>query len=1138
MKTRISRYLKITRKFIHCILLLVALTLLIFDKAFAQPTVEITYFGPLTFCQGGFVNLCATVCASGCQGPYKYKWINPLDSNFIDTNQCITATASAPYCVYVTCKSGCTPRACTAVNVLSNPNVSIAVSASVICSGQSTTLTAGGAVTYTWSPATGLNTTTGATVIASPASSTTYTVTGALKNGCKNTVSFTVIVNPLPATPVIVATNGLPLTCDNNVVFTVANPSQYTGFLWSTNVTGAIINPGPTSSSVSVTWPAGTQNAQISVTVTNANGCSKAVTIDVPQCCLGPVEQTAGQNKFANNTNAANFIAQNGGSTIFNNKNIIINGLFTVNTNLTFINCRLLMGKLARIDVVQGTLKLECSLVDVNNSCTTPYMWDGIYVSPGATLQTTNAGCSGSSSAGGILHAFNAVVSNGGAVLDLAGYFFVNNLKSVVLNSFNAAHPASVKGCFFTAPALMNPLSGVRGETGVEINNVADVTIGTTGTNNKNTFSNLYHGIKATGSNVISTNNTYDNLTYDVPNNKNAFGIHSTGANKANTSITAVTANTFSNCDFGIFTTSRQAVTIKGCTLNIVSKAIFVEFNGGKTITIQNNTLNDFNFGIFCQSVNSATVNISANKLTQTQPVSFFPIPYGILVLNPMVLTKLSSTTIENNTITGTSGAGVATGILCTFVASLKIQNNTITITKDNAFVASQFNALYGIQVINCIEAAILNNTVQRTSANVPAAAISEKLFGISIENSPQNLVQTNSLLRLGSGIKASESCPNSKFLCNTLNQNFYGVFLEKADIGDQGWPSGNNKILPDNKWINNITGGNRINGIVATPTNWAFRANPSFYSLTSNYIDVTPILDFTTTSFTSGFTGCSASPNLFSGPSEQKREQMFGAIVREEKLFSLKETEFKYTEKQYAFVGLREDSLIQLGTPGDSLFMAFNTTTDHGNIGKFEKVRKHIAQEELMLAEQRNQTIVTSNLMEENKKSVNEIFLRTWALESKGFIDADSSMLESIACQNTLDGGEAVYSARVMLGMNTGCGGAMLKSGKKYEKESKDISEDYLPIEIIAKPGSIYFGDINPNPNNGSMRLDYNVANGVNAELIITDVQGMQVAKYVLNPSGRKLSIENNTIGNGVYFYTIKVNGDMIMNKKLVIIK
>ena len=62
------------------------------------------------------------------------------------------------------------------------------------------------AINFTWSPATGLNTTTGATVIASPASTTTYTVNGVNpSNGFTGNTTVTVTVNPASYTLAAVA---------------------------------------------------------------------------------------------------------------------------------------------------------------------------------------------------------------------------------------------------------------------------------------------------------------------------------------------------------------------------------------------------------------------------------------------------------------------------------------------------------------------------------------------------------------------------------------------------------------------------------------------------------------------------------------------------------------------------------------------------------------------------------------------------------------------------------------------------------------------------------------------------------------------------------------------------------------------
>ena len=74
-----------------------------------------------------------------------------------------------------------------------------------ICEGSSTTLSATSSASYlyTWSPATGLNTTAGSTVVATPIQTTTYTVTGT-HGSATSTQSITVNVNPMP-TPITIS---------------------------------------------------------------------------------------------------------------------------------------------------------------------------------------------------------------------------------------------------------------------------------------------------------------------------------------------------------------------------------------------------------------------------------------------------------------------------------------------------------------------------------------------------------------------------------------------------------------------------------------------------------------------------------------------------------------------------------------------------------------------------------------------------------------------------------------------------------------------------------------------------------------------------------------------------------------------
>jgi hypothetical protein len=90
---------------------------------------------------------------------------------------------------------GCTNSATSIVTVNNLPNVTATAVQDTICIGNSTGINATGALSYTWSPATGLSATTGSTVVANPTVTTTYTVTGTDVNGCDNTTAVIISVD-------------------------------------------------------------------------------------------------------------------------------------------------------------------------------------------------------------------------------------------------------------------------------------------------------------------------------------------------------------------------------------------------------------------------------------------------------------------------------------------------------------------------------------------------------------------------------------------------------------------------------------------------------------------------------------------------------------------------------------------------------------------------------------------------------------------------------------------------------------------------------------------------------------------------------------------------------------------------------
>ncbi|HRG00220.1 MAG TPA: kelch repeat-containing protein [Bacteroidia bacterium] len=149
-------------------------------------------------CVNGTVVLTAT--ATGA-----VKWYPSSTSSVIlssNNTYSITGLSAGTYTYYAETSNGCGVQPTrTPASFTINPAPSISVPSKSICVGQSTVVTASGALSYTWS--TGANS---STISVAPTNNTTYTVTGKNSFNCTNTQTVLVAVNPLPTVSVNNAT--------------------------------------------------------------------------------------------------------------------------------------------------------------------------------------------------------------------------------------------------------------------------------------------------------------------------------------------------------------------------------------------------------------------------------------------------------------------------------------------------------------------------------------------------------------------------------------------------------------------------------------------------------------------------------------------------------------------------------------------------------------------------------------------------------------------------------------------------------------------------------------------------------------------------------------------------------------------
>ena len=232
----------------------------------------------LAVCVGNTTTLTAT-------GANTYTW------STTETSPSIVSTptaATTDYTVTGTDNNNCINATVATVTANVLPNVT--VNSQAICMGNTATLNANGATTYTWS-----TTETTASITTTPTATTTdYTVTGTDNNNCMNMAVATVTVNSLPTVSVSSAT-----ICSGATTTLTASGTAAT-YTWSTAET-----------TTSIVTPTATATMDYTVTGEDANNCTNTaiatVTVSQPTVTVASVAICAGNTPTLTATGAATY---------------------------------------------------------------------------------------------------------------------------------------------------------------------------------------------------------------------------------------------------------------------------------------------------------------------------------------------------------------------------------------------------------------------------------------------------------------------------------------------------------------------------------------------------------------------------------------------------------------------------------------------------------------------------------------------------------------------------------------------------------------------------------------------------------------------------------------------------------------
>lgn len=176
------------------------------------------------------------------------------------------------------------------------------------------------------------------------------------------------------------------------------------------------------------------------------------------------------------------------------------------------------------------------------------------------------------------------------------------------------------------------------------------------------------------------------------------------------------------------------------------------------------------------------------------------------------------------------------------------------------------------------------------------------------------------------------------------------------------------------------------------------------------------------------------------------------------------------------------------------------------------------------------NAAISVQKLYESNEKAVADIFLSVIMKEVGSFSFTQEKMLQAIAAQCPLLGGNAVYRARALLAMMTG------------ELISYNDSIACASVQALSQPHSHHTSyqvspelTIFPNPANGEVNIRWKKAPEKPGQIQITDLYGRQVRQMVIASGTMEIKIPADHLPEGMYFFRIRFD-DLETTRKVII--
>ena len=389
-------------------------------------------------------------------------------------------------------------------------------------------------------------------------------------------------------------------------------------------------------------------------------------------------------------------------------------------------------------------------------------------------------------------------------------------------------------------------------------------------------------------------------------------------------------------------------------------------------------------------------------------------------------------------------------------------------------------------------------------------------MCGLSSIDSKDNFYYRNETYNFPTHIRIVRNNEGSYFKCNDLVQGYQGFHLNNVFMNDQGFGSEPN----GNKWNNWPTNGNsKVSRIFGTKSqslqgfDWYFDQNdlvlqdPENGVLSANFppqwIGMQPIV----------VEACNNSPcpECYTDRLYQIISQIDSIQFNEELRFAL---------ENYVYKNLKDSlQLMYGGTVYDASLQNFFSAMALNNVGLLNEVEELLVNNDYAEAYLLNDDLIPTELFEINSVFVNEI-CATYKEEFDDMSNEDYLNLTALAYEHPQIGGEAVYRARAILGIDVD------DTELAYRLAGSNI-------KLTGQTCSIY-----PNPSTGLFTINYLIKQDEEINIEVYNNLGQIIAEKIFHSNGESYLLDLSSSNSGIYNLKFIFSDGSIQFEKIIVIK